>query len=210
MTGFVYKWTNITNGKWYIGSRKGTIDDGYRHSSKIVEAAEQKYGIENFIREILFEGDYKKDQIRSVVEAKFLNKEDAANNPMSYNQSNITGPNCFSREHRRKLAVAKTGVKRSKAVCRQLSKSHLGIVFTAERCNNISVAKTGVKRSKTACESISKGKLGSKYTTEHRANMSKARKGVAQKSVTCPHCYKTGGISGMYRYHFSKCKTLTT
>ena len=38
MTGFIYKWTNIINGKWYIGSRKGTTDDGYRHSSKVLAA----------------------------------------------------------------------------------------------------------------------------------------------------------------------------
>lgn len=29
--GFVYKWINLINGKWYIGSHNGTVDDGYRH-----------------------------------------------------------------------------------------------------------------------------------------------------------------------------------
>lgn len=106
MTGFVYKWTNTINGKWYIGSHKGTPDDGYRHSSKILKVAEEKYGIENFAREILFEGDYEKDNIRSVVEGEFLRAENAANNPMSYNRSNLTGPDCFSKESRMKMGKA--------------------------------------------------------------------------------------------------------
>lgn len=31
---FVYRWTNIENGKIYIGKHKGTIDDGYISSGK--------------------------------------------------------------------------------------------------------------------------------------------------------------------------------
>jgi hypothetical protein len=27
---FVYKWTEKSTGKWYIGYHTGTIDDGYR------------------------------------------------------------------------------------------------------------------------------------------------------------------------------------
>ena len=209
MTGFVYKWTNNINGKWYIGSRKGTTDDGYRHSSRIVGAAEKKYGIENFTREILFEGDYDKDQIRSVVEAKFLIEDDAANNPMSYNQTNITGNNCINEATRQKMRVAKLGKKLSIEHRKAQGLGRIGKPFTAERCKNISIAKTGVKRSKAACESISKGKLGKKLSAAHRKSISKGKKGLPQQSVICPHCDKTGGISLMYRYHFTNCKTLT-
>lgn len=111
MTGFIYKWTNRTNGNWYIGSHKGTTDDGYRHSSKILKFAEEKHGLENFTREILFEGDYEKDKIKSK-EAKFLNQYDAANNRKSYNHTNITGTDCFSKEAKQKISDKKTGVPR--------------------------------------------------------------------------------------------------
>jgi len=53
MIGFIYKWTNLINGKMYIGSHKGTIDDGYIGSGKYFNHALNKYGIENFTREIL-------------------------------------------------------------------------------------------------------------------------------------------------------------
>lgn len=106
--GFVYKWTNIVNDKWYIGSHKGTLDDGYRHSSLVLSAAERKYGPENFLREILYYGDYYDDDIR-LKESDFLRELDAANNPLSYNRTNITGPSCFSEEYREKLSLAKKG-----------------------------------------------------------------------------------------------------
>lgn len=51
--GFIYEWTNILNGKKYIGSHAGTIDDGYIGSGKVFNRAIKKYGIENFTRAIL-------------------------------------------------------------------------------------------------------------------------------------------------------------
>lgn len=111
MTGFVYKWTNKLNGKWYIGSHKGTPDDGYIGSGVVFCAAVHKYGIENFLREILYQGDYEHDNIRSEVEMKFLRESNAANNPMSYNQTNMTGPDCFSKETRSKIARSRMGEK---------------------------------------------------------------------------------------------------
>lgn len=40
--GFVYKWTNRINGKMYIGSHAGTIDDGYVGSGRAFAAAIKK------------------------------------------------------------------------------------------------------------------------------------------------------------------------
>jgi group I intron endonuclease len=51
--GFIYEWTNILNGKKYIGSHAGTTDDGYIGSGKIFQRAIKKHGIENFTRTIL-------------------------------------------------------------------------------------------------------------------------------------------------------------
>ena len=98
MTGFVYKWTNTINGKWYIGSHKGTPDDGYRHSSKIMTFAEEKYGIDNFSREILYEGNDEKK-----IEGYYLKTYDAANSSMSYNlKNNAYGGNGSANKGKRK------------------------------------------------------------------------------------------------------------
>lgn len=199
MTGFVYKWTNTINGKWYIGSHKGTTDDGYRHSSKVVKAAEKKYGREYFIREILFEGDYEKDQIREIVEARFLQEQDAANDPMAYNQTNITGINCFSQEHRNKISQAVSG---------QNNPSY-GRRPSLETRKRISAKMTGKKcgpRSEEWLRRQSKAKKGIVWSDSRRMAYENSSKSLGlQPRVSCPSCNKEGGISLMKRYHFDNC-----
>ena len=82
MEGFVYQWINKSNGKWYIGSHKGTPDDGYTAGGININRAFKKYGIENFKRNILWCEDYRG------MEDYYLKKLDAANDPMSYNIKN--------------------------------------------------------------------------------------------------------------------------
>ena len=36
--GFVYLWRDSKNKKWYVGSHKGEPDDGYTHSSTLMES----------------------------------------------------------------------------------------------------------------------------------------------------------------------------
>lgn len=83
LEGFVYRWTNQVNGRWYIGSHVGTPDDGYTGSGKAFRLAIRKYGIGNFEREILYFGpDYRNK------EETLLLEKDVANDPVSYNIKN--------------------------------------------------------------------------------------------------------------------------
>lgn len=51
---FVYKTTNVLNGKIYIGVHStDDLNDGYMGSGKAISTAIKKYGEENFTTEIL-------------------------------------------------------------------------------------------------------------------------------------------------------------
>ena len=89
-TGYVYKLLNTEDQKWYIGSGKGNPEDPekpYITSSKnpklLLAIAEGKIK-----RHIISFDDLEQSRIS---EAEILDKTNAANDPMSYNESNFTG-----------------------------------------------------------------------------------------------------------------------
>lgn len=75
--GFIYEWTNMLNGKKYIGSHAGTTDDGYVGSGKVFTKAIKKYGIENFTRTILEYVEIKDRQYLLEREKFYLDKFNA-------------------------------------------------------------------------------------------------------------------------------------
>ena len=79
----IYKVTNKINGKIYIGSHKTkNLDDGYMGSGKYLTHALQKYGLENFTKEILFIFDNPKDMYAKeaeIVNDEFLTEENTYN-----------------------------------------------------------------------------------------------------------------------------------
>lgn len=50
---YIYKTTNLLNGKQYIGKHKGSTNDIYLGSGILISAAIEKYGVQNFHKEIL-------------------------------------------------------------------------------------------------------------------------------------------------------------
>ena len=83
----VYKITNLVNGKYYIGQHqtKNPYDD-YMGSGLMLENAKAKYGIDNFVKTILFDFDNKIEMNQKELE---LMPEISCNcyNPMCYNLS---------------------------------------------------------------------------------------------------------------------------
>lgn len=79
----VYKTTNQVNGKFYIGTHK-TVDlnDDYLGSGTLLKRAIQKYGVENFKKEILFVFDNPEDMFAKeaeIVTEEFLSENNAYN-----------------------------------------------------------------------------------------------------------------------------------
>lgn len=70
----IYKVTNKITGKIYIGSHKTKdLNDNYMGSGKYLNRAFQKYGLENFTKEILFVFDNPTDMYAK--EAEIVNEE---------------------------------------------------------------------------------------------------------------------------------------
>lgn len=70
----IYKITNQLDGKIYIGKHQTKdLNDGYMGSGKMLKRAIEKYGLENFSKEILFQFDNEFDM--NIKEAELVTKE---------------------------------------------------------------------------------------------------------------------------------------
>ena len=80
---YLYKITNLINGKIYIGvHRTYHLNDGYMGSGKNIQNAIKKYGIENFEKEILkwFESEEEMyDEEAEIVNEDFIKRNDTYN-----------------------------------------------------------------------------------------------------------------------------------
>ena len=177
---YVYKWTELSTGKWYIGSRTKKNchpNDGYICSSKIVKPLIIK-NPENWIREILFVGD----ALEAIaLESKLLTEQDAKNNVDSYNLHN-----------------------------QDMNFHGIRAEVTKERRKEISLRFKGKPSHWRGKKNPSVGESNKKRTGIKRPEHSEWMKGrtwhCAEK--ICPHCGKLGRGGNMQRYHFDNCKEI--
>jgi len=78
---WLYITTNKVNGKKYIGQTTSTRKN-YIGSGKVIMDAIKKYGRENFIREVLYEGTWEEVDL---LEAMYIESYDAVNSDDFYN-----------------------------------------------------------------------------------------------------------------------------
>jgi hypothetical protein len=80
---YLYQTTNLINGKIYVGVHKTSdLEDGYMGSGKVLNRAIEKYGIENFRKDILEFFDTANEMFakeKEIVTEEFLLRKDTYN-----------------------------------------------------------------------------------------------------------------------------------
>ena len=217
-TSFVYKWTHLPTGKWYIGCRtaKGCHPkDGYVTSSKLVKPL-IKTNPKEWQREILHTGT--PEEILNL-EVVLLEEFDAKNNPLSYNQHNGDGK--FTRtgvtasiETRKKQSEAIKGDKHPNKGKPSPNKGKVASEETRRKQRDAKVGKARKPFTKQTRDKMSGAKLGSNNPSYGKAPSEETREklrqaikeGWSRPTLTCPHCGKQGKVN-MTRFHFDNCKS---
>ena len=143
-TGFVYRWYDTSNSKFYIGSHKGSPNDGYLGGGVLFRRAYAKRP-ESFIREIMYTGvNYRE------YEQIILDYEDAANSNEFYNLVNQA------------WGGSPKGIKKKASTRVKMSKASKGITKSDKHRENVSksmIGKTGADARNTRkvyCEFLNK------------------------------------------------------
>jgi len=196
---FIYKTTNLLNGKYYIGLHStDDLNDGYLGSGRRLKYSIAKYGKDNHKREIL-EFCKSRKELRSR-EAEIVNLNEIAKNEC---MNLITGGGTGNTT----IPSAETIEKRRKAM--------IGQITTEETKQKISNTLKGRKHSPQRIKNISKGLKGvssgprSEETKQKIGDANRGRySGIKKPIVKCPHCHKEGGYPSMKQWHFDNCKYL--
>lgn len=167
--GYIYKVTNNLNNKIYIGQKRSPIFvESYFGSGTQIRRAVEKYGEENFSREVL-EWCYSKDDLNQK-EIYYIDKYNARDDSIGYNIAlggNIIGMK-HSEETKAKMSASAKGRIMSEETKRKLSIAHTGKHLTDEHKYKIS--------QKQKVSMIGKN-LGKKHTDEWKQWASECRKG---------------------------------
>jgi len=192
MLYLVYKTTNLVNGKFYIGSHQTQDrDDGYLGSGTLLKRAIEKYGANNFIREILFEANTSEEMFQKEKELVVLG-------PHTYNlkqggfggwdyANNVKTPEQWK-------ALQSAGGKKARPF---LGKTHTE--KTKRICSEKSIEawRNGLMKN---------GFIGKRHSEETKRKMSESQKGRIpwNKGKTLSDDYKQKISEGLKRYNNSR------
>lgn len=164
--GYIYKTTNLINGKIYIGQHKATkFNDRYLGSGKRLKEAIIKYGKNNFEVLILDESAKNEEELNKL-EIFYIEKYDARNPQIGYNLH--CGGNVQSGENN---PMHGKRFKKSEEAIEKTRKSHLGVQHSPESRKKMSYT----RNSKLQSEDIivwNKGKILGPRTIEARLKTS--------------------------------------
>jgi hypothetical protein len=211
----IYKITNLLNNKIYIGKHvTNSINDDYMGSGKLIKATIEKYGLENFEKEILFVFDSEDDmnaKEAELVTEEFVKKDTNYNlcpgghGGWGYvNQQGLGGffgPH--TNEAKRKIKKFRKSYKHSSETIKKISEAN--IKTNESRGKKTSAALKGKPKSEEHKKKISQSLKGNKNLKGKKFPNRKKRDPIVFEIVKCPHCNKSGKKNAMNRWHFDNC-----
>jgi hypothetical protein len=233
--GFCYLIKNTINGKGYIGKKqyysykkkkkhKESSWQSYTSSSKSVNEDIEKYGIDNFYFEILFETqtrawltymEVKLQYDYDVLVERDENGERKWYNGMIGAIKFIPG-HIWAEDSKKKLSESVTkmweaGVFKDRNFDGTNNPMY-GRKHTEETKQKWSESRTGVKQSNDHINKRTLKNTGQKRTLEQKNNMAKGQLGKPKPKHICPKCGKTMSIMNAKRYgHYDEtCKQSKT
>ena len=189
---YIYRITNLINGKTYIGQHKyRTLDDGYMGSGNLIKVAQAKYGIENFKKEILVFNISKKEHTDLLEKTFIASEREKVGKENCYNIANggQGGIGYMSEEIKKKISEAHKGKLRSEEEKIKLSEAHKGKHLSEETKKKISEAHKGKHLSKEHRKKLSEALKGKYLSEEIRKSMSESHKGKHWKLVDGKRVY---------------------
>ena len=186
--GYLYKWTQLSTGKWYVGARGGRgchPDDGYICSSKVVKPLILE-NPDDWVREILHVGDTEKI---FELEADLLTSLNAKDDHNSFNKHNGDGKwsmrgKTFSAEHKKKMGAWQIGRKFDESSIKKRTESRKDFKQSEESklktSQSLKGKRLGISPSEEHRLKISKTLTGRKngpLSEEHKALLSLLKKG---------------------------------
>jgi hypothetical protein len=190
---YLYKWTEISTGKYYIGARYANgchPDDGYICTSKIVKPLIEA-NRNNWVREILCVGT--PDYIVNL-ESSYLTKLDAKNDPMCYNKHNGDGkfsslgkPSSLKGRVGNRKGKKNSEEHKAKASAKLKGKPayNKGVPMSQEQRERLRLANLGKTQTEESNLKRSEALKGRKKTEEHNAKVSAAKLGKERPKVVC-------------------------
>ena len=180
---YIYRITNLINGKTYIGQHKyKKLNDSYMGSGVLIKRAIKKHGIENFKKEIL-EFNIPTVELANDWEQMYILFE-RAKGKSEYNIANGgNGTGTVSEETKRKMSKLNKGRKHSEETKRKISEANKG------KSRN----KGHIPWNKDKKGLQTPPNKGIPLTEEQKKNLSKVRKGLrwfnnGEISIMCFEC----------------------
>jgi len=202
---YIYKITNNLNGKSYVGLKTKTVEESedYYGSGKLINQAIDKYGKENFTKEIL-ERNIDSYDILNDQEIYWIKRVNTFNKGYNLTKGGQgTLGRATSEETRAKLREAA-----NKQFRNAISEE------TREKIRQKAIGRKNPHSKETKAK-LSKAATGRIYSQEERDKireaLRKANKGKPQPMATepCKYCGKLMAQPHMTRWHNEKCKHKT-